>query len=343
MERDNEILVTELVAKVGGPLGLVTLAGAVGLNVVIQETNVERPGLALAGFVDYFRPGSVHVIGQTELTYMATLDEDTLMSRWRNYLAQRPAALIVARSLELPAPLVAVADEIGVALLGSPLMTDVVIHKLENYLERELAPTSLMHGVLMDIFGLGVLILGESGVGKSESALELLQRGHRLVSDDIVEIRRVRYDRLVGTSPSLTKHHIEIRGLGILNIRQLYGAAAVVDEMHIDLVAQLELWREGFEYDRLGLEQETVDILGIEIPTMLIPVQPGRNITVIIEVGSMNQRLKNMGVHAAAEFNARLNSMLMPAAPSQAPPASAPPVSAPQVGAPSSRQTRGDD
>ncbi len=311
METDNEILVHELEEKVGAALGLELLAGASGRKTSIKDPEVQRPGLALAGFLDYFRPGSVHVIGQTELTYMATLDEVTLVTRWRNYLAQRPAALIVSRSLELPPALVTVAEELGITLLRSPLLTDVVTHKTENCLERELAPTSLMHGVLMDVFGLGVLILGESGVGKSESALELLQRGHRLVSDDIVEVHRVRYDRLVGTSPSLTKHHIEIRGLGILNIRQLYGAAAIVDEMHIDLVAQLELWREGYEYDRLGLEQEMVEILGIEVPTMLIPVQPGRNITVIIEVGAMNQRLKNMGVHAAQEFNERLNDMLM--------------------------------
>lgn len=311
MDADNEILVHELEEKVGTVLGLELLAGGGGRRNAIKDPEVQRPGLALAGFVDYFRPGSLHVIGQTEITYMATLDRPTLVERWRNYLAQHPAALIVSRSLALPGELVGVADEYGVPLLRSPLMTDVVIHKTENFLERELAPTSLMHGVLMDVYGLGVLILGESGVGKSESALELLQRGHRLVSDDIVEVRRVRYERLVGTSPSLTKHHIEIRGLGILNIRQLYGASAIVDEMHIDLVAQLELWREGYEYDRLGLEQETIEILGIEVPSILIPVQPGRNITVIIEVGAMNQRLKNMGVHAAAEFNQRLNDMLL--------------------------------
>lgn len=311
MDADNEILVQELEEKVGASLGLEILAGSVGRKASIRDPEVQRPGLALAGFLDYFRPGTVHVIGQTELTYMATLDEAELVARWRAYLAQRPAALFVSRSLTLPPPLVVAAEELGIAMLRSPLMTDVVIHKLENCLERELAPTSLMHGVLMDVFGLGVLILGESGVGKSESALELLHRGHRLVSDDIVQVHRVRYDRLVGTSPSLTKHHIEIRGLGILNIRQLYGAAAVVDEMHIDLVAQLELWKEGVEYDRLGLEQETVEILGIEVPTILIPVQPGRNITVILEVGAMNQRLKNMGVHAAQEFNRRLNDMLM--------------------------------
>lgn len=307
---ESEVLIRELVDDLGTALALKVVAGDSGLNKVIRDAEVQRPGLAIAGFLDYFRPVNLHILGQTELAYMATLDPQVMHSRWEAYMKSAPAGIIVSRALALPEILISLANQHGVCVMSSPLRTEEIIHKVELYLERELAPNVMKHGVLLDVFGVGVLILGNSGVGKSETALELLQRGHRLVSDDIVEVKRMRQDRLIGTSPALTKHHIEIRGLGILNIRQLYGASAVVDEMEIDMVAQLEIWREGFEYDRLGLEQETHDILGIEVPCVLVPVQPGRNIAIIIEVGAMNQRLKNMGVHAAQEFNRRLNDML---------------------------------
>ncbi len=311
MDTDNEVIIQELVDDLRSALDLRVIAGTSGTMRAIRDPEVQRPGLALAGFLDYFRPNNLQIIGQTELAYMATLGDELMLKRWEDYLGNLPAAIIVARALVLPEALLDKASELGICVLSSPLRTEDISHKIELYLERELAPSAMMHGVLMDVFGLGVLILGDSGVGKSEAALELLQRGHRLVSDDIVEIKKMRQDVLIGTSPALTKHHIEIRGLGILNIRQLYGASAIVDEMKLDMVAQLEIWKEGFEYDRLGLEQETFEILGNEVPSVLVPVQPGRNIAIIIEVGAMNQRLKNMGVHAAEEFNKRLNEMLV--------------------------------
>lgn len=310
MEINGEVIIQELHDDLGSALGLKMIAGVSGMIRGIRDPEVQRPGLAIAGFLEYFRSDNLHIIGQTELAYLATLDPTIMVSRWEAYIRCAPAAVIISRSLALPDALLKIVDTEGVAVFSSPLRTEEIVHKVELYLERELAPNVMKHGVLLDVFGVGVLILGNSGVGKSETALELLQRRHRLVSDDIVEVMRMRQDRLVGRSPALTKHHIEIRGLGILNIRQLYGASAVVDEMEIDMVAQLELWREGFEYDRLGLDQETHDILGIEVPSILVPVQPGRNIAIIIEVGAMNQRLKNMGVHAAEEFNRRLNDML---------------------------------
>jgi HPr kinase/phosphorylase len=311
MSAENAVIVQELFDALRDTLGLKLVAGASGFTRAVSDAEVQRPGLALAGFLDYFSSRNVQIVGKTEIAFMSTREPELMKSCWNEYLRMQPPAILVARGLELPELMIASANEHGVPVFASPLKTEEIVHRVELWLERELAPTAMMHGVLMDVFGLGVLILGDSGVGKSETALELLQRGQRLVSDDIVEVRRMRQDKLVGTSPDLTKHHIEIRGLGILNIRQLYGASAVVDEMELDMVAQLEAWRENYEYDRLGLDQEKTEILGIEVPSILVPVQPGRNLAIIIEVGAMNQRLKNMGVHAAAEFNRRLNDMLM--------------------------------
>jgi HPr kinase/phosphorylase len=310
MEIESELIVKDVHDSQRDHLGLALVAGESGLTRPIREAEVQRPGLALAGFLDYFPSSTIQILGRTELAFMATLDAPLRMARWRAYLESRPAALIVCRSLALDPEVLEIASGAGVAVFTTNLKTGEIVHRLELWLERELAPTTMSHGVLLDVFGVGVLILGDSGVGKSETALEMIKRGQRLVSDDIVEIRKMRRDVLVGTSPALTKHHIEIRGLGILNIRQLYGAAAVVDEMEIDMVVRLERWKEGVEYDRLGLEQDKTAILGIDLPSVLVPVQPGRNIAVIVEVGAMNQRLKNMGVHAAEEFSRRLNEML---------------------------------
>jgi HPr kinase/phosphorylase len=310
MEIESELIVKDVHDSQRDLLGLALIAGESGLTRPIREAEVQRPGLALAGFLDYFSSLSIQLVGRTELAFMETLDAPLRIARWRAYLECRPAALIVCRTLQLEPEVLEIASSAGVAVFTTNLKTGEIVHRLELWLERELAPATMSHGVLLDVFGVGVLILGDSGVGKSETALEMIKRGQRLVSDDIVEIRKMRRDVLVGTSPALTKHHIEIRGLGILNIRQLYGAAAVVDEMEIDMVVRLERWKEGVEYDRLGLEQDKTEILGIDLPSVLVPVQPGRNIAVIVEVGAMNQRLKNMGVHAAEEFSRRLNEML---------------------------------
>lgn len=310
METESEVLLREIIDDLGDSLGLKVLAGETSATAAIREQSIQRPGLALAGFLDYFSARNLQIFGQTEFSYLRSLTAEARTAQWEAYVRRKPPGIMVSRGLELPDDLLAIADREGVCVVASSLRTEELIRKIELYFERRLSPSIALHGVLMDVFGLGVLILGDSGVGKSESALELLQRGHRLVSDDIVQVRRVRYDRLIGSSPDLTRHHIEIRGLGILSIRQLYGASAIVDEMEIDLVAQLEIWKEDVEYDRLGLEQETAEVLGIEVPRVLVPVRPGRNIAIIIEVGAMNQRLKNMGVHAAAEFSRRLDDIL---------------------------------
>jgi len=310
-ETDSEVLLRELYDDLGEHLGLEIVAGESGIDRSILNSDVQRPGLALAGFVDYFNPKGLQILGLTELTYILSLPEPQRLDQWDKYVSRHPAGIIISRELEFPPQLLTVAEKQGVCVLHSGMMTDELIHKIELYLDRKLAPSVLMHGVLLDVFAIGVLILGESGVGKSETALELLQRGHRLVSDDIVQIRHARDERLVGTSPDLTKHHIEIRGLGILNIRQLYGASAIVDEMAIDMVVQLESWREGHNYDRLGVDEEHFEILGLAVPRVLVPVRPGRNIAIIIEVGAMNQRLKNMGVNAATEFSHRLDAVLL--------------------------------
>ncbi|RMH54042.1 MAG: HPr(Ser) kinase/phosphatase [Candidatus Hydrogenedentota bacterium] len=298
---------------------MVDLAEAIDPEVLVAEEGLRRPifgeelhrpGLALAGFLEYFRPENLQILGMTELSYLKSLEPEVRRERVAAFLEKGPPAVFISRSLAVPDELIETAAKVRIPVIRSPLMTEELRHRVELYLERRLNPNKIVHGVLMDVFGVGVLITGESGVGKSETALELVKRGHRLVSDDVVQVRRIRYDRLVGTSPEITRHQIEIRGLGIINVRQLYGATAVTEEMMIDLVAQLEPWDEEREYDRLGLENETVTILDLPVPRVTVPVRPGRNLAVIIEAGAMNQRLKNMGVDAAQEFSERLEGVL---------------------------------
>lgn len=307
---ERKIILSNLIEDLRKELSFTVVAGMERTSEKITDSSIRRPGLALAGFIEHFGAGSLQVLGQTESAYLATLNPKVRVDHWMKYLNLRPPGIIVSRGIDLPPGFLDCAEEVGICIISSPMITENLVRKIDVYLERTLAPTITVHGVLVDVFGIGTLILGESGVGKSESALELLERGHRLISDDVVQVRRIRYERLIGASPELTRHHMEIRGLGILNIRHLYGAAAVLDEAAIDLVAILETWKEGHPYDRLGLEEEKHEVLGLEVPKILIPVQPGRNIAVIIEVGAMNQRLKNMGVYGAAEFSDRLDHRL---------------------------------
>src|SRR5690625_3461342 len=218
--------------------------------------------------------------------------------------------MIITNRMEVPDILREAADEAGVPILVSPRPTNRVIVRITNYLGTKFAPTTAVHGVLVDIYGVGVLIMGKSGVGKSETALELVKRGHRLVADDSVEIKQEDYDRLIGTSPPLIEHLLEIRGLGILNVMTLFGAGAVKNYKRISYVVQLELWDEEKHYERLGIEEQTMKIMDVDITKSVVPVRPGRNLAVIIEVAAMNFRLKGMGVNAAADFSEKLTSTI---------------------------------
>ena len=306
----RQIVLQDLLIDLGKSLELEIITGPERPAGIILHENVRRPGLALAGFHHHFDSHVLQILGLTEIAYLSSLEKSAMTEQWTNYLALNPPGVIVARSLELDKELLEIAEQSGSTIIRSSEHTEKIVHTIDLYLERNLAPTVTQHGVLMDIYGIGTLIIGESGVGKSESALGLLERGHRLVSNDAVQIRRIRYDCLVASSPDLTRHHMEIRGLGLLNIQQLHGAGSVVDEVVIELIVHLETWKEGFQYDRLGLDDQTTELLGIHIPKVLIPVQPGRNLAVIIEVGARNQRLKKMGVNSAKDLSRKLDQIM---------------------------------
>lgn len=310
VESEIEVLVGDFLDEAGGLLELELLREPRGRSRAILSQNIQRPQLALSGFLKYFTARNLNVFGSTEVAYLHSLGDEERMIHWRNYLSKEPPIVVISRGQTLPDELLNYAAEAEISVVRSPLPTDELLRRCEIYLERKMSPSMTIHGVMVELFSIGLLILGDSGVGKSETALELLQRGHRFISDDAVELRRIKADRIIASSPSMTKHHMEIRGLGILNIRRLYGASAIAEESAVDLVARLESWEEGREYDRLGLDEVTEKILGLHLPKILVPVQPGRNIAIILEVGAMNQRLKNMGVYSAAEFSQRLDKVL---------------------------------
>jgi HPr kinase/phosphorylase len=286
-------------------LKLELLAGRDGLARSVASPEIQKPGLALAGHIESLHPARVQVLGSSEISYLQTLGEETAASRTRELCSRDIPCVIVTRGLEVPPSLMAVCAERQLPLLRSPLPSLDLIEQLRGFLAVCLSPTSSLHGVLVDVFGIGILLLGKSGIGKSELALDLVMRGHRLVADDIVELRHAT-DSIYGSGPDLIKHHMEIRGLGILNIKDLFGIAAVRDDKKVEVVVELVEWAEDEEYDRLGVEEQSYAILGVNIPMIRLPVRPGRNMTSIIEVAARNQLLKVRGHHSAREFQDRL-------------------------------------
>lgn len=286
------------------------ISGEEGINRPITMTDISRPGLELAGFFDYYPVERVQLLGKTELTFIQTLDLDTRAERLERLCTDITPAIIITRDLEVPEELIEASEREAVPVLRSKFKTTSFSSRLTNFLEARLAPTTAVHGVLIDIYGVGVLITGKSGVGKSETALELVKRGHRLVADDCVEIRQEDDDTLVGNSPELIEHLLEIRGLGIINVMTLFGAGAVRSFKKISLVIHLELWDQSKQYDRLGLDEETMRIIDTSVTKLTVPVRPGRNLAVIIEVAAMNFRLKRMGVNAAEQFANRLSDVI---------------------------------
>jgi HPr kinase/phosphorylase len=286
------------------------ISGEEGINRPITTSDISRPGIELAGYFEFYPEDRIQLLGMTELSFFEELPKKERIARMERLCTDITPAIIITRGLEVPQELIEASERESVPVLRAPMKTTRFSGRLTNFLESKLAPTTAVHGVLVDIYGIGVLITGKSGVGKSETALELVKRGHRLVADDCVEIRQEDEDTLVGTSPDLIEHLLEIRGLGIINVMTLFGAGAVRSNKRITLVIDLELWDAKKQYDRLGLDEEKLKIIDTEITKITVPVRPGRNLAVIIEVAAMNFRLKRMGVNAAQQFTERLSDVI---------------------------------
>lgn len=272
----------------------------------IGVSDLNRPGLELAGFFDYFAFERIQILGMTEISFMESLPARVRRERLEKLLSYEIPCVIVTRKLTPPSELIEIARKYKRFVLTTPAATTRFISKLTDYLESELAPRTTMHGVLVDIYGVGVLILGESGIGKSETAVELIKRGHRLVADDAVEIKEVSKNVLVGTAPELIRYYLEVRGLGVIDVKTIFGAGAVRDDIKIEMVIEVVEWEKFKVTDRLGLEEECINILNSSIPKKTIPIRPGRNLAAILEVAAMDFRLKKMGYNAALQFSKKL-------------------------------------
>ena len=275
-------------------------------EIKITSADVNRPGLQLVGFFDYFDDSRIQIIGKVEKTYLETMNFEQRVSIAEKLMERRIPALIYTRDIEPSEEILESAKKYAVPVLRTTDTTSSFMSSLIATLNLYLAERITRHGVLVEVYGEGILLLGDSGVGKSETAMELLKRGHRLIADDAVEIKRVSNRTLVGTSPDIIKHFIELRGIGIIDVRRIFGMGAIKESEKINLVVELEYWDENKQYDRLGLDNTYAEILGLKVPSLVIPVKSGRNLAIIIEVAAMNSRQKRMGYNAAAELNQRL-------------------------------------
>ena len=275
-------------------------------KIMISSAEVNRPGLALTGFFGNFDPKRIAVIGKAEHRYLDENEPALRDHKIREFMDHKPACVIMSTGLEVFPSMLEEAKTADVPLLLSRERTSPLVAALIASLNTHLGPRITRHGVLVDVYGEGILILGDSGVGKSETAIELVKRGHRLIADDAVEIKRVSAKTLVGSAPEIIRHYVELRGIGIVDVKRLFGMGAVMDTERIDLVINMEQWVPGKMYDRLGLDDETLEILGIELPLITSPVRPGRNLAIILEIAAMNNRQKRMGYNTAEEFNKKL-------------------------------------
>ena len=275
-------------------------------TIAISSPEVNRPGLQLSGFFDYFDSQRVQILGKSEFAFLHQFDDTEITNRIDNYFSTCPPAVVITRNIEAPACMMDAAKAHKVSLLRTADGTSAFMAGLIAELNVELAPRVTRHGVLVEVYGEGILLLGESGVGKSETAIELVKRGHRLIADDAVEIRRVSAKTLVGSSPENIRHFMELRGVGIINARRLFGIGAVKMTEKINMIVQLEQWDAAKVYDRMGMNEEYTDVLGVQVSSLTIPVKPGRNLAIIIEVAAMNNRQKRMGYNAAQELLEKL-------------------------------------
>ena len=275
-------------------------------EIMISSPEINRPGLPLCGFFELFDAERIQVFGRAEIKFLEDKADDDEYKTLDALFALHPPAIVVTSSLEVPSQMIDCAKKHDVAILRSAERTSELVAAMIAFLNVQLAPRLTRHGVLVEVYGEGILILGDSGVGKSETAIELVKRGHRLIADDAVEIKRTSAKALVGSAPEIIRHYVELRGIGIVDVRRLFGMGAVKQTEKIDLVVTLEPWIQGKMYDRLGMESETTEILGIHVPSLTIPVRPGRNLAVVLEIAAMNNRQKKMGYNTAEEFNKRL-------------------------------------
>jgi len=302
----DNLIVQELEQSQEHPLELTLMAGRKGIKKKITHSQVQKMGLALTGFTQFVDPERLQIIGNTEMAYFKTLTPEMQEKVVRQICSLPLSCLVITRGMEVPELLLREGDEKGIPVFRTNLRSFDFIEKVTKFLEEKLASTSSLHGVLMDIFGVGVLILGKSGIGKSETALDLILRGHRLVADDMVHIQKRPPSSVFGSGFEVIQHHMEIRGLGIINIRSLFGVEAIRERKKIELILELMEWDAHREYDRLGFEEEKFSILGVELPMLRIPVTPARNLTTIIEVAVRNHLLKVMGYDSALEFEKKL-------------------------------------
>lgn len=304
------IKVARLLEDTDYELHLSLVAGADGLDRLISSTRIQKPGLALTGFTEHLHEERVQVFGNTEISYLKTLPEPRQREVLDKLFTANLACVVVTKSLDIPKALIDSCNEAHLALMKSPLSSSGFIQQIQRFLDEALTASASLHGVLLDVFGVGILLLGKSGIGKSEIALDLVMRGHRLVADDIVDVTGRRGAAVYGVGNSMIQHHMEIRGLGIINIKDLFGVASVRDRKKIELVVEMVEWDPHREYDRLGVEESTMNIVGVEVPHAVVPVRPGRNMATIIEVAARNHLLKLQGHHSAREFAERLNRMI---------------------------------
>ncbi len=298
-------------------VNLSQLAQEFGLQVVFASTDygmirltvedVARPGLQLAGYFDHFEPVRLQVLGNVEMSYLEKLSQEERRVVFDRFFSYKIPALLIARNMEPDAACLEMAKKHNVTVLRTHEATSMVVSTIITYLKDALAPRITRHGVLMEVYGEGILLTGESGMGKSEAAVELVKRGHRLIADDAVEIRKISGKTLIGTAPEVIRNYVEMRGIGIINVAKLFGMGAVKAENQIDLVVDIVPWNNTQAYDRIGLEQEMTDMLGVNIPKYTIPITPGRNLAVILEVAAMKNRHWKMGYNAAAEFTEQIN------------------------------------
>jgi HPr kinase/phosphorylase len=275
-------------------------------NIFVSCTRVNRPGLQMVGFYDHYERDRIQIIGKVEHLFMEQLDCSERERRLEDFFRSLPVGVIISTSMEAFPEMIKMAEKYKVPLLRTAERTSDFMAALISFLNVELGPRITRHGVFVEVYGEGILLLGDSGVGKSETAIELVKRGHRLIADDAVEIKKVSATTLVGRAPEIIRHYVELRGIGIVDVRRLFGMGAVKETEKIDMVINLENWKQDKMYDRLGLESSTEDILGVKVPSIVIPVSPGRNLSVVIEVAAMNSRQKRMGYNTAEEFNKRL-------------------------------------
>jgi len=273
----------------------------------VTVDDISRPGLHLAGFFDHYEPMRVYVCGTVETAYLQKLSAEERLIIFDHFLSYKIPALIIARGIEALPECLEMAKKHDITVLSTKDTTSYIVSSLITYLKSALAPRITRHGVLVEIYGEGILIVGDSGIGKSETAIELVKRGHRLIADDAVEIKKVSSRELVGAAPEVLRHYIELRGIGVINVAKLFGMGAVKDSSNIDLIINMVPWRDGEAYDRLGMETQYTEILDVKVPSITVPITPGRNLAVIFEVAAMNNRQKRMGYNAALEFTEQMS------------------------------------